>query len=62
MSKKHLQRGPHSISKSENCLAWWYEDNGGIDVRFSMQTQAGGGNMFIPWSSIRAAMKRKDKK
>jgi hypothetical protein len=62
MSKKHLKRSPHGIKKAENCVAWWHEDNGGIDVRFSMQSQTPQGNVFIPWSSIRAALKRKDKK
>lgn len=38
--------------------AWWYYDNGGIDL---LATHTGGGGTVyfrIPWSDLRRAMKR----
>lgn len=57
MSKKHLDLKPHRIDE----YRWWYEDNKGIDVYFEA-TGPGIQGVQIPWSAIRAALTRKDKK
>lgn len=56
MANNHLQRKPHDVTED----LWWYEEPGGICICFK------NGNRFnqalIPWRSVRAAIKRKDKK
>lgn len=57
MSKHHLQLKPHNVTKD----FWWYEDVPGISICFGDQI-SGVINRKIRWSSLRAALKRKDKK
>lgn len=65
MSKKDLKRTPHHPQKRED--VWWYEDNDGIYVVMEAaqhDTVKGGvaNTCKITWASLRAALKRKDKK
>ncbi len=58
MANKHLQLNPHRIMKNKKVVEhkWWYEDIEGMFIYL------GGKEGFtIKWSSIRAALKRKDK-
>lgn len=56
MALKHLSGNPHKVTDD----FWWYEENGGITlcVRADQKTLL----FDIPWSAIRAALKRKDRK
>jgi len=55
MSAKDLKRSPHLVDDR----AWWYEDIRGIVVVVeSSKTRL----LTLPWRSLRAALKRKDKK
>lgn len=57
MANKDLQEKPHRIKVLDKTFDW-YEDPGGIWI-----LGAGIGLSYtIKWSSIRAALKRKDKK
>lgn len=64
MSDKDLQLAPHT---GHNSLGhwWWYEEPGGIGIHSERLIQGFPSNSnrvaFIPWRSIRAALKRKDK-
>ena len=62
MSAKHLKLKPHNISNE----LWWYEANAGIEVVARFEDKPTGVVIVrihvIPWRSIRAALKRKDKK
>lgn len=62
MSKKHLSPRPHNIKPG----SWWYEENSGIEVVHQIRDDYGKyirtDHIRIPWVSIRAALKRKDKK
>ena len=57
MSKAHLKRAPHTINEDW----WWYEEPQGICVVHHMGTR-GAFTVEIPWRSLRAALKRLDKK
>jgi len=61
MSKKNLKRTPHIVNKHQ----WWYEENGGISVLSDMRLPNGNHlittQVFIRWTSLRAALARKDK-
>lgn len=57
MAKKHLDRSPHNISDN----LWWYEENGGICLCIKISSTKTR-TEHIRWSSLRAALKRKDKK
>ena len=57
MADKHLHLRPHNVTKQ----FWWYEDRKGLTICSEIN-----GHSFIvgdiPWRSIRAALKRKDRK
>ena len=60
MAKEHLKREPHNLSED----VWWYEENAGIDLHLETVCPNGGHShesYLIPWVTIRAALKRKDK-
>lgn len=57
MSQKHLSLKPHSVNHN----TWWYEENGGIDI-YTTAVNGEQVKLRIPWVSLRAALKRKDKK
>ena len=63
MSKKHLSLKPKAarVKYPEIAEAWWYEENGGIDIHIDPRQANRHISLFIPWASIRAALKRKDK-
>ncbi|MFA5056529.1 MAG: hypothetical protein WC485_00310 [Opitutaceae bacterium] len=57
MSNKHLQLKPHRFKNRDG---WWYEEPEGIMV---VVYESGQHTIArIRWSSLRAALKRKDKK
>jgi hypothetical protein len=58
MSNKDLLRTPHHPKDRDDF--WWYEDKGGIDI---VATSDCGCvvQCRINWTSLRAALKRKDK-
>ena len=56
MSKKHLSRHPHDI----DTRAWWYEENHGIEIIVESLNEKMR-HLKIPWVSVRAALKRKDR-
>ena len=60
MSNKDLSTNPHLV----NTHFWWYEVPRGICVCTEAFTSEGKKVEinYIPWNSIRAVMKRKDKK
>lgn len=61
MSKKHLKLEPHDAKGlHKGYSVWWYEVNAGININWNNGKTYG--NYTIPWESIRAALKRKDKK
>lgn len=59
---KHLNRNPHYVD--DHC--WWYEDDKGINVVLEREAFAGTCQAavirHIDWRTIRAALKRKDRK
>ncbi len=58
MSNKDLRLDPHDLPKQN---AWWYEEARGISV----YVKQGGSPLpvvVISWQSLRAALKRKDKR
>ena len=59
MANKHLQLNPHRIRRNKEIFedVCWYENDDGIWVH-----EKGGNGFTIKWSSLRAALKRKDKK
>ena len=61
MSDKDLSKYPHHV----NDRFWWFEEKRGICVCSEAWDPEGGKEVvinYIPWNSIRAALKRKDKK
>ena len=56
MSNKDLSLNPHQIDEH----TWWYEDPQGVFVYVEPATEIK--TVKIPWRSLRAALKRKDKK
>ena len=58
MSNKHLKLEPHYPMGRRNW--WWYETRAGMEILYGAEGQAVK-YMLIPWSSVRAALKRKDK-
>ena len=63
MANKHLKRKPQHASDVERW--WWYEDTHGVDIVVTQAALEHGANgtaiLTIPWRSIRAALRRKDK-
>jgi len=63
MSNKHLQLTPHAIRGT--VTAWWYEEEKGISVVQEFRDKNGmlhiTESILLPWTSIRGALKRKDK-
>jgi hypothetical protein len=60
MANKDLSLKPHHQKKDESW--WWYEENQGISVVVERSQIPGEVGIFdIPWQSIRAALRRKDK-
>ena len=57
MTKKDLQLKPHSVTSD----FWWYEENQGISICIRLSS-TDTITRNIPWCSLRAALKRKDKK
>jgi hypothetical protein len=59
MANKDLSRNPHNMSHD----FWWYEENYGISIIYQITTFKGieQRERRIPWRSLRAALKRKDK-
>ncbi len=58
MANKHLQLEPHKLVKNKKSIdSIWYEHSGGISA-----IPNGDLIVDIKWSSLRAALKRKDKK
>lgn len=64
MANRHLSRDPHHVGKDKTW--WWYEEPGGITVLCEYRAADGSyevtRELKIPWSAIRAALKRKDQK
>jgi len=65
VSDKDLQLAPHQ----GDCTLgewWWYEEKGGIGIHSDRLIRGFPENTnrvaFIPWRSIRAALRRKDRK
>jgi len=63
VANKHLKRDAHHPGGLTNW--WWYEEPRGMFV-IHQQTDAQGNTMqpasvVIPWSALRAALRRKDK-
>jgi len=65
MSNKHLSLKPHQI-KGSNGSAWWYEESSGIYLYRKHFNDDGKSSITykckILWRSIRAALKREDKR
>jgi len=59
LANKDLRLAPHRI-KDDLRDVWWYEVPSGFRI-FTVET-TGVIEIKIPWKSIRAALKRKDKK
>ena len=58
MAQKDLKNTPHVVNENW----WWYEENGGLIVcHYPSTTDLGTCRVEIPWRSIRAALKRKDR-
>jgi len=58
MANKHLQLAPHETS---NPNLWWYEEPAGIVIVHGGPGHGPKSEPVIPWRSIRAALRRKDK-
>ncbi len=59
MANKDLQKERHNI----NPFWWWYEMRSGIKIYHkNPDSIIGKESPVIPWRSIRAALKRKDRK
>lgn len=62
MSNDHLLLSPHDVE--EDC--WWYEEPAGINIIVEHRTVTGQycktKQYTIRWTSLRAALKRKDRK
>lgn len=62
MSAEHLKTGSHKLKlKVKTHEAWWYEENFGISVVVSDPKTKKSYIVPIRWTSIRAALKRKDR-
>ncbi|OHB71903.1 MAG: hypothetical protein A2W23_06545 [Planctomycetes bacterium RBG_16_43_13] len=59
VAEKDLRLTSHKV-KNDLKDIWWYEENYGFQI-FIAATE-GVIEIKIPWNSIRAALKRKDKK
>ena len=60
MSKSDLKLTPHRPAGRDD--VWWYEENDGIYVVMEGKDGAIANTTKIKWSSLRAALARKDKK
>ena len=58
MANKDLQLKSHQVKDAVRDT-WWYEETYGFHILTA--TSEGVIEMNIPWNSIRAALKRKDK-
>ena len=61
MSDKDLRFHPHIVNQH----FWWYEEKRGICICTEAHDYKGEKGVelnYIPWNSIRATLKRKDKK
>jgi len=66
MGRNDLLKEPHNVVGSgtyERPEFWWYEDDDGITVVSPPQSNRPNDTRIhkIKWSSVRAALKRKDK-
>ena len=65
MAKDDLKRDPHHPGKRDD--VWWYEENDGIHIVMEASKHHYEGHEVantckITWASLRAALRRKDKK
>ncbi len=62
MSEEHLSLKPKTLKTEGYPVreAWFYEENGGLSVY--IRTGTGVGKTTIPIASIRAYLRRKDKR
>lgn len=65
MSRKHLRRDPQHVAKDQTW--WYYEEPAGLTVVVEPRAPFGEKSattrmVILPWSRIRAALKRKDAK
>lgn len=64
MSNKDLREKPHHINNTDKI--WWYEESAGMCIVTSPYHPSYGSVnceiRVIPWKTIRAALKRKEKK
>ena len=61
---KSQQREPHDCAsnKTLGTTIWWYEEHGGIGLYANWPPHNIGKRIaLIPWRSLRAALKRKDR-
>ncbi len=58
MSDKDLKKDPHHPKDERDW--WWYEERRGISIAVEPSADTGTRVFDIPWSSIRAALRRKD--
>ena len=61
MSVKHLSTNPQQISATD----WYYEEASGLEVIHEVRDLNSNqyirtDRFFIPWSKVRASLKRKD--
>lgn len=59
MADKHLERRPHHQRGEQDW--WWYEEPQGIAVVVKGTSSACTRVVDIPWRSLRAALRRKDR-
>lgn len=58
MAKEHLSLKPHNLSEK----VWWYDNMKGIEIVVAhFDSKVNTEIVVIPWRSIKAALKRKDK-
>ena len=67
MANDDLKRTPHHPQKRQD--VWWYEESDGIHIvmedrriRYPEDRFVPSNSMKITWASLRAALRRKDKK
>jgi len=59
MADKHLKLDAHIIRGNKHI--WWYEEPKGISIVTDCHYEAID-TVYVPWSAIRAALRRKDAK
>lgn len=64
MANKDLQSEPHNAKDKSNW--WWYEEPAGIYIQHKVTDEDGNysrhSSTLIKWTSIRAALRRKDRR